>query len=347
MRRELINMLSGTGERAATTVAAIGATTVTGANRRMQGNMAERGTVPRESEGAGGSVFQLGGAAATGLGRQLSERIRSDGPLTFATFMEAALYDAALGYYRRGAATVGRDGDFLTSPEVDPLFAYAIGAMAESVWEAADRPERFVLRDVGGGSGALMEGALRWAAVQRPEFASALWGEIVERSAPDRERQAHRLGALCDRVEWIDDVAVGEPAVGKQIVGLVVANELLDAQPVHRLRWNGGSWEELYVAVSESGRLYGPAWAGERFGAVGAAGRGGGECGTDRGGVSVGRTVGGVAGGRVGAGRAGVVRLRLSTRAVVCVVATSRDADGVSIDMRPGRILSSGWASKI
>ena len=242
--------------------------------RDYEGSMADRGTVRGETEvareelrGAGGDgraakggngrgraaepdgdIFRLDAALSSGLGRQLAERIRSDGRLTFASFMETALYDPALGYYRRGVATVGRDGDFLTSPEADPLFGYALGAVAESVWEAVGRPARFVLRDVGGGSGALMEGALRWAAVQRPDFATALWGEIVERSAPDRERQARRLGALGERVAWLADVAAGE-----RVVGLIVANELLDAQPVHRLRWDGETWQELYVALSGDG----------------------------------------------------------------------------------------------
>jgi SAM-dependent MidA family methyltransferase len=227
--------------------------------------MAKDGTVPEKAERASGfaapggeiaapdqGVFALDPASSSGLGRQLAERMRSDGPLTFGAFMEAALYDPSLGYYRRGVATMGRDGDYLTSAEIDPLFGYAIGSLAASVWEAMERPERFVLRDVGGGSGALMESALRWAAVQRPAFAEALWGEIVERSAPDRERQGRRLGPLGERVTWVEDVAVGK-TVGEPVRGLIVANELLDAQPVHRLQWDGERWQELYVGLSAGG----------------------------------------------------------------------------------------------
>ena len=198
--------------------------------------------------------FALPPAAATPLAQQMAARIRADGPVTFATFMEAALYDPALGYYRSGRTTVGREGDFLTSPEVHPLFGYAIAALAAAVWEAMDRPDPFILREAGPGSGALMESLLSWvrsdAAPVAPAFRAALRVELVEPSAAARARQEQRLTPFRDVLRWRERLSDAP-----SIVGLALANELLDAQPVHRLRRTADGWEELYVDVSAEGRF--------------------------------------------------------------------------------------------
>ena len=176
------------------------------------------------------------------MAQAIADRIRDEGPLTFAAFMEAALYDESLGYYRRDAPTVGREGDYITSPEVHPLFAYAVAAQAAELWERLGSDESFVLREVGPGTGALVEGIATWTATQRPTFARALRFELVEHAPAAVERQRRRLAALGERVSWIDYQHA-------PMQGLLFANELLDAQPVHRLRWGKGFWEELYVCL--------------------------------------------------------------------------------------------------
>ena len=173
------------------------------------------------------------------------------GPIPFSDFMTSALFDPNLGYYRRGRATVGRDGDFLTSPEVHPLFGYAVGTVAAGIWERLGRPHRFVLREVGPGNGALLEAALRWthssACAAGDPFAAALQAELVEPDRTAQAQQRQRLAGFSD-VAWYTTIEEAPP-----IEGLVVANELLDAQPVHRLRWAGAQWEELCVAVNDAG----------------------------------------------------------------------------------------------
>ncbi len=185
----------------------------------------------------------------TPLAREIAASIRETGPITFAAFMERALYDERLGYYRSGRSTVGREGDYLTSPEVHPLFGAAVAATTAGVWEAMGEPARFTLVEVGPGSGALMADVLAWSDAQRPEFGRALRGVLVERSEEARAQQQRRLAYLGARVSWV--AALGEVA---PIAGVVVANELLDAQPVHRMRWSdeGGAWEELFVGLSGS-----------------------------------------------------------------------------------------------
>ena len=203
---------------------------------------------PRDAAPTGRDPFRVGPAAASLLARRLAHRIRAEGPITFAAFSEAALYDPDAGYYRSGHPTVGREGDFLTSPELHPLFGYAVAAFAAADWDARGGPDPYTLCDVGPGSGALMESALAWAAAQRPDFAAALHALLVEPDATARQHQRRRLGTSSGRIDWREAIATVRP-----LRGLVVANELLDAQPVHRLRWAGQGWRELFVDLDGDG----------------------------------------------------------------------------------------------
>ena len=189
--------------------------------------------------------FRLPASQATPAGRQIAARIRAHGPISFAEFMAAALYDPAHGYYRSGRPTVGRDGDFLTSPELHPLFGYVIAALAAADWDARGRPAEYTLCDIGPGTGALVDAAFGWVAAQRPDFAAALRGVLVEPDGASRARQRERLGGFGARLTWCAGIEELAP-----LRGLVVANELLDAQPVHRLRWSGSGWEELFVGLT-------------------------------------------------------------------------------------------------
>jgi SAM-dependent MidA family methyltransferase len=86
------------------------------------------------------------GEDAVLVGR-LRDDIRRDGPITFARFMERALYEPGHGYYRRPGAGPGREGDFLTAPETHPIFGAAIGRLLEQTWEAMGRPAPFTVTE--------------------------------------------------------------------------------------------------------------------------------------------------------------------------------------------------------
>jgi len=183
----------------------------------------------------------------TPLSRILADRIHRDGPISFAEWMEACLYSPQFGYYRSGRPTVGRDGDFLTSPEVHPIFGAAIGHVAHELWEHLGRPGRFEMVEVGPGTGALAESMLRHLHSSAPELAAACRFSLVEPDAAAAAQQAERLRAVLrpDQIELIphlDEI--------RDEHHLVVANELLDALPVHRLRFTGGVWRELHVDCS-------------------------------------------------------------------------------------------------
>lgn len=180
----------------------------------------------------------------TPLSRILADRIGSQGPISFADWMDACLYHPQHGYYRRGKPTVGRDGDFLTSPEVHPIFGAAVGHVALELWRNIGRVGQFEIAEVGPGTGALAESMFRHLHSSAPELAATCRFSLVEPDAAAAAQQADRLRACLrpDQIEFIPHLDALRDGYH-----LVVANELLDALPVHRLIFNEGAWRELHV----------------------------------------------------------------------------------------------------
>ena len=166
-----------------------------------------------------------------GLTERIRSEIRRDGPIPFARFMELALYDPDAGYYagrRWTEAGPGREADFLTAPEGHPIFGWAIARLVEEVWDRLDRPAGFVVREHGAGTGALAVGILDGLRRSASPLLEVVRYLPVEHSAVRRERLAERLAAagFAATIDWPEP---GSP----QAPGIVVANELLDALPVH------------------------------------------------------------------------------------------------------------------
>ncbi len=176
-------------------------------------------------------------AASRALHRLISEDIRAqDDWISFARYMELALYAKDLGYYAGGAAKLGNDGDFTTAPDITPLSGATLARFAHDLFP--DRPLR--LLEFGAGTGKLahdMLTALRAAGVEVASY------EIVELSAELRARQQALLGKD-PAVRWL---SAPPPAFS----GLVIGNEVLDAMPVHLLVRQGGSWHERGVSMGK------------------------------------------------------------------------------------------------
>ena len=182
----------------------------------------------------------------TPLSRILAERVQRDGPISFADWMDVCLYHPQHGYYRRGQPTVGRDGDFLTSPEVHPIFGAAIGHVAIELWRRCGEPRPFEIAEVGPGTGSLAEALLRQLHAAEPRLADAARYTLVEPDSVSAQRQCARLRSLHSpqQTRWIS--SVDELGGGY----FILANELIDALPVHRLKFDGGRWRELLVGYS-------------------------------------------------------------------------------------------------
>ena len=165
------------------------------------------------------------------------------GWISFARFMELALYAPGLGYYAAGAAKFGAAGDFVTAPEMTPFFGRALAGQAAAVM-AASAP---AILEAGAGSGRLaadLLGELERRGTLPESYA------ILELSADLRERQAATLASavphLLPRVRWLD-------ALPAQFSGLVLGNELLDAMPVHIVAWREDGIRERGVVTDGDG----------------------------------------------------------------------------------------------
>jgi SAM-dependent MidA family methyltransferase len=178
----------------------------------------------------------------------IHDEIAATGPLTFARFMEIALYDPERGYYRGADARPGRGGDFLTAPETHPIFGRAIARFVDDLWRALDRPARFTIREHGAGTGALVEALL---AGLDADGSGAL--EAVRYRAVEVEPA--RTAALRARLEAAGRGGVLEADDESPIDGLVLANEVLDALPTHRVVVRNGELCEVFVGLAADGRL--------------------------------------------------------------------------------------------
>jgi SAM-dependent MidA family methyltransferase len=177
-----------------------------------------------------------------GLVARIHETIANDGPITFARFMDLALYDPDGGYYRAEAARPGRDGDFLTAPEAHPIFGAALARAVVDAWERLDRPDPFVLREYGAGTGTLALTVLDGLAADHPDLAARIRYDPIE-------VEPRRIAAIESRLEATDhrDALVTREVSGRPAVGFVLANEVLDALPVHRVVSRGGVLREVLV----------------------------------------------------------------------------------------------------
>ena len=173
------------------------------------------------------------------LRQALLERIRQQGALSFADYMEQVLYEPGLGYYMAGAVKFGEEGDFITAPEVSPLFG---ATLANEI--------RGVLLHTGGG---ILEfgagsGKLALSILQALSDVEDLTYTIMEPSAELVSRQQQLLREALDesvfqRVRWLD-------ALPDAFTGVIVANEVMDALPVERFRKSDGKVMQLCVNES-------------------------------------------------------------------------------------------------
>ena len=155
--------------------------------------------------------------------------IERDGPLTFARFMELALYEPDYGYYRSSSARPGHGGDFLTAPEANPIFGRALARHVVDAWQAIGNPPAFVIREHGAGSGSLATPILNGLATEAPELYRVVQYRAVE-------VEARRLAELRERLAAAGHGERFEADDGAPIVCAVIANEVLDALPTHRVR---------------------------------------------------------------------------------------------------------------
>ncbi|MDH5446267.1 MAG: SAM-dependent methyltransferase [Gammaproteobacteria bacterium] len=181
--------------------------------------------------------------AAIAHSRELIDLIRQEmaaqgDKITFQHFMQLVLYAPGLGYYVAGSRKLGEEGDFVTAPEISPLFSHCLAHTIRPVLATLTEPN---ILEVGAGSGVMAAEILRHLA-QKAELPEHYY--ILELSGDLRERQRQTIEQAVpeclSRVVWLDELP-------ETLSAVVLGNEVLDAMPVNILCKHDGQWQERYV----------------------------------------------------------------------------------------------------
>lgn len=189
--------------------------------------------------------------ASSPLYNFISQQIRDRSRITFAEFMDLALYCPHLGYYARPREKIGAQGDFFTSPHLSFDFGELIAEQLAEMWQVLGQPNPFTLVELGAGQGLLAADVLRYLDRHHADCFSCLTYLIVEKAAAHIVEQRHRLRRWTEvgvRIEWtsIEDIS------DDSIAGCVFSNELIDAFPVHLVTVQENVLKEVYVCLEEN-----------------------------------------------------------------------------------------------
>jgi len=185
---------------------------------------------------------------AAALLEEIRRRIAVGGPMPVADYMRLCLTHPEHGYYVK-RDPLGAAGDFITSPEISQMFGELIGVWMATVWRQMGGPENFRIIELGPGRGTLLDDALR-ATKAVPGFREAALLHLVEISPALRKVQEQRLAKAGVAMLWhdtLEDVPGG--------ASIIVANEFIDALPVHQAVKQDDGWHERVVNVSAEGNL--------------------------------------------------------------------------------------------
>jgi SAM-dependent MidA family methyltransferase len=173
------------------------------------------------------------------LAQKIEKEIQShQGQISFAKYMEMALYTPGFGYYASGTVKFGSRGDFVTAPEISPLFgATIVQTIVPVLTQLKDKAQPLHILEFGAGSGILAESILN--ALQESNIKINSYN-ILDLSADLIERQKERLKNRPEKINWIQKLP-------ENFVGIILANEVLDAMPVEVIVKRQDSWHYKYV----------------------------------------------------------------------------------------------------
>jgi len=185
--------------------------------------------------------------AATPLENIIKDEIRKNGRITFARYMELALYHPEYGYYSQDRTETAED-DYQTAPQISAAFGKCIARSLWKFWVAADRPLRWDIVEFGAGNGKLAYDIISYIEKQYPDFFETIRYDLIEQN---RRIESHRTrlrkylsGGRCRNAD-LKEFSPGS------VTGSIISNEFFDALPVHRLLLQNGELQEIYVAIHD------------------------------------------------------------------------------------------------
>ncbi len=188
------------------------------------------------------------------LKQKIIEKIISEGPINFETFMEMALYHPETGYYMRDTTKIGKAGDFYTSSHLHSIFGVMLGRQMTEMWNFLDAAQNFHIVEMGAGMGYLAKDMLEYlkmvgvkckASGNEKSLFDILKYTIVELNPAIKAKQQELLADYRDKVDWVSNLDELKP-----FTGCFFSNELLDAFPVRIVQMDD-KLGEIYVAVKD------------------------------------------------------------------------------------------------
>ncbi|RAQ48394.1 hypothetical protein B9S53_02460, partial [Arthrospira sp. O9.13F] len=184
---------------------------------------------------------------------RISQRIGNhpQNRITFAEYMEMALYDPKQGYYNHNSPQIGAQGDCFTSPHLGSDFGELLAEQLVEMWEILGKPEPFTLVEMGAGQGILAADIIGYLQGQYPQVVGVLDYAIAEKSTrlkTEQQRRFQQLGAPFTQIRWcdLDEIA------NHSITGCFFSNELIDAFPVHLVTRQNNQLQEIYLTTTGS-----------------------------------------------------------------------------------------------
>lgn len=188
------------------------------------------------------------------LCNEIKNIIAEQGPITFARYMELALYHPSWGYYTSGDRQIGSAGDFYTSSDVHTLFGQTLARQIVQMWELLDYPDPWYLVEWGPGKGLLARDMLSQLSSEQPVCFAALKYRAVEVSLHLARLQQELLSPLAhhpDQFKWVKPRELWNEAGPEGLTGCIYTNEVVDSFPVHLVCFTPEGLQEIYVGCQD------------------------------------------------------------------------------------------------
>lgn len=187
------------------------------------------------------------------LRKAILHRMRRNGRITFREFMNLCLYHPQYGYYCSNKETIGKEGDYYTSPCVHPIFGRMIAKQIHQMWVLMGRDSQFRIVEFGSGKGLLCYDILSYLREKEPDFFGSVSYHMLETSSFSREGAEALLSGdgFGETVQWVNPQEL--ESENFRVQGCILSNELIDSFPVHVVTFKDGRLREIYVTSEEGG----------------------------------------------------------------------------------------------